>query len=524
MNVQVTKSDLEEYLHLLKYELALKEAEEDLLRFAEVTMLDPKRPDDPQATLYMPAAHHRFMARKMMDAIFTPGSKLIINTAPRHGKSELCTRRAAAWYTGLFPHRDVMVATYNENFASDFSKDVRAILASKRFHQIFPDYGDLVVKNDEHLKNKHGGNLYFIGRNSTTTGRGADLILVDDPTKNEVEVRTLEFRQKVWEWFTKTLLTRRHTDKASIAISQTRWNEDDLVGRLTDPNNPAYAERFAKGFEVINLAAIAEQDDPLGRDEGEPLWPERFGIEYLEQQRDVDPGGFAALYQSNPTPDDGVFYQAEDIHEYDIDDLPANLRMYVVSDHAVSTKQINDKTCIVPFGICENGFAWVLPKIVWRRMDTHMAVEEMIRIMDQYKPLFWYGEKGQISKSIGPYLRKRQTEEEIYCPVIEQHPAADKQTRAHPARARCAQGRILFPKQASWWPAAKSEMLKFPNGRFDDFCDCVSLIGMNVHTHTGPGTAPQGDRAPKPGTFGHMLAQFRQQDADAASRKARSGW
>lgn len=451
------------------------------------------------------------------DGLYLVGRTLV----PTHN-TELCTKRFTAWYIARNPDKDIIVATYNEKFAADFGKEIREIMRSNRFKQVFPEFY-LANQSNEHLRTYAGGDIFFLGRRSSTTGRGADLIIVDDPTKDDKEIRYPAFREDCWQWFTQTLLTRRHNDKAAILVTQTRWHEDDIVGRITDKMNPSYSEKFAKGFEVVNLPAIAEEDDPLHRKPGEALWPERFGLDYLEEMREANSVSFAALYQCDPTPEDGVYYRSEELHEYDNHELPKNLRMFVVSDHAVSTKNHNDPSCLVPFGIDENGTAWIVPQIVWRRMDASETVEEMLAIIEAQKPIFWYAEKGHISKAIGPFLHKRMQEEGTYCPIIEEQPIGDKLQRAHSGRARCAQGKIMFPRQAPWWGRARAELLKFPNGRHDDFVDIISMIGLKLTTHSSPGAAAQSQKN-KPGTFGHLLKQFRESDRRERFEKSRAGW
>ena len=522
MNAQPSREELERYLHLLEYELALQEARDDLVRFTEITMPLSNRPDDVFESKYQAAKHHYLMADLAMQVEMGARQKVIINTAPRHGKTEICTKHFAAWYSARNPDKDVIVATYNEKFAHDFGKEVRDIINSRRFQQIFPDYY-LVRESNEHCTNMEGGDLFFLGRRSTTTGRGGDLIIVDDPTKDAEEVSFSTFRDKCWTWFVKTLLTRRHTDQASIMISQTRWHEDDIVGRIIDPENPVYSPKLAKGFDVINLPAIAQADDVLGRDIGEALWPQRFGLHYLEEMQDADSVSFSALYQCDPTPEEGVFYHIDELTEYSSSELPEKLTIYVVSDHAVATKNINDPTCMVPFGICENNNAWILPGVIWRRMNTLQAVEHMITLITDIKPVFWYAEKGHISKSIGPFLRKAMAEAEVYCPIIEEQPVGDKQQRAQSGRARSAQGRIKYPKDAPWWPKARTELLKFPNARHDDFVDCISMIGLKLASQTSPGRNVS-TKKKDPKSYGAMLDYFKKQDHANRAARARKGW
>lgn len=516
------KSDLQRYLKLLEYELALVEARESLIRFAEVTMPDSKAMDDAGKTRYLAAKHHRFMARLMERIERGESLKVINNLPPRHGKSHLCTIDFAAWYHGRHPERDIIVATYGENFARGFGVKVREKIRSHRFRQIFPDYRLDKIASD-HMTNTHGGNMYFLGRRSPVTGRGGDLIIVDDPTKDDKEAGSADFREDLWQWFTQTLLTRRHTDKAAIALTQTRWTEDDLVGRLTDESNPVYSARLSEGFELFNIPAIAGTDDPMGRQPGEALWPERFGLPYLEEMREANATAFAALYMSDPVPESGVFYQKDGIFEYDASDLPERLTMYCASDHAVSTKNYNDRTCIVPYGIDQRGDAWIMPRIVWDRIQSDTAVEEMINMIKTHKPVFWYVEKGQLARAIGPFFEARMKEEGLYVPTVMHANIPDKRQFAQSGRALCAQGRIKFPRWAPWWYRAKTELLKFPNARFDDFVDVISTIGMRMNQHHGPG-ANLVRKAPVKGTFAELKEQFRKQDAKASRDKARAGW
>lgn len=517
-----SKSDLRRYLKLLEYELALVEARDDLIRFAEVTMPVDRFMDDPSKTKYDAAEHHRLMASHMEEIERGEGLRKLINVPPRHGKSEICTRRFAAWYSGRHPDRDIIVATYGEGFAHDFGADVREILESKRFRQIFPDYR-LDKKAVGHLSNTQGGNIYFLGRRSPVTGRGGDLIIVDDPTKDDKEAGSPEFREDLWQWFTRTLLTRTHTDKASIVLTQTRWHEDDLPGRLTDPANPVYDEETAAEYEVVNLKAIAEDDDPMGRKPGEALWPGRFGVPHLEKMRRMNPASFGALFQSDPTPENGVFFQKEGIFEYDSSELPQRLTMYCASDHAVSTKNYNDRTCILPYGIDDRGDAWIMPDIVWDRIQSDMAVGAMLDKIKKYHPVFWYAEKGQIARSIGPFLHARMKEDGVYVPMVLHANSSDKRQFAQSGRALCAQGRIRFPRWAPWWHRARTELLKFPNARFDDFVDVVSTIGMRMNQHHGPGANLVKKKAER-GTFAELKEQFRRQDRAEHARKVNAGW
>lgn len=510
------------YLELLKYELALQEAEEELIRFCEVTMPVERAMNDIAQSRYLPSDHHRYMAHLTHRMEAGDLMKGLVRMPPRHGKTETLIKRASAWISGRNPEKDIIIGSYNSKFAEDIGAEVKEIIKSQRFRQIFPDY-KLVKEAVDHLRTSQGGNIYFIGRESTVTGRGGDFLFADDLIKNDADSRSPEMREKIWQWLVQTFLTRRHNDNSPFLICGTQWNEDDHFGRLTDESNPAYSKLLSEGVEDIKLAAIAGDDDPMGRKPGEPLWPKRFGLNYLNEMQDANSTAFAALYQCDPVPENGVFYQKDGIFEYDPSELPEKLTMYACSDHAVSTKSINDRTCLIPYGVDERGDAWVMPDVFWDRVASDVAVERVIDIIRRHKPVFWYAEKGQIAKSIGPFITKRMAEENVYVPFIFEMRTQDKVQYAQSARARCAQGRIRFPRFAPWWARAKTEMLKFPNGRFDDFVDTVSIIGMRMNQHHGPGAGLVA-KAPTKGTFAELKEQFRRTDMNNRAKSARAGW
>ena len=130
-------------------------------------------------------------------------------------------------------------------------------------------------------------------------------------------------RDLTWDWYTNVLRPRYMTEDAVLGIISTRWHDDDLIGRHIDDQNPHYNEGEASGWRIINLPALAEADDPLGRAVDEPLWPSRFGVDFLEGMRRNDPRGFTALYQCRPSPAEGVFFRTDFIKTYArMSDLP----------------------------------------------------------------------------------------------------------------------------------------------------------------------------------------------------------
>ena len=299
-----------------------------------------------------------------------------------------------------------------------------------------------------------------------------------------------------------------------LVSHNTRWHSDDVIGRITDPENPHYSAAEAKNWMIIRLPAIAEEDDPLGRAPGDALWPERFDLDFLQSQQRLDPLGFAALYQQRPTVADGVLFRRENIQRYDPKDLPENLRFYCASDHAVGTKQRNDPSCFGKAGVDAQDNLW-LTDLFWSRVPTDQAVEAMLAMAGgSNKPLLWWAERGHISASIGPFLRKRMLETGTYINVVEVTPKTDKETRAQSIAARVAMGKVFIPK-GPIWDKAVEEMLAFPNGIHDDFVDMLSLFGLGLQSQHGARPLKPKAAEPKFGT----LAWVRRQEAWADEQK-----
>lgn len=312
---------------------------------------------------------------------------------------------------------------------------------------------------------------------------------------------------------------------ARIIIVQTRWHEDDLVGRITDPTNDYFDPDEARQWKVIDLPALATENDPLGRIPGQALWPERFDAQFLLDRQRADPRGFAALYQGRPTPDGGTFFKSENLKTYKPNDLPKDLRYYVASDHAVSLVQGSDKTCILPIGVDKDDNIYVMPDVYWKVAPTDQVVDAMLALMRKYKPLLWWAEKSHITKSIGPFLRKRMREEEVYCSIHEVTPLADKQTRAQSIQGRSAMGKVYFPERTPWWPAARDELLKFPNGAHDDFVDALSYIGIGISLQVAARPKkPLKNQQDQRMTFGRLMTESNRARREAAISRQTGGW
>lgn len=495
------ETDLNKQLQAASRLLKIRKAKKDLLEFSKLTMPDPEDPDDHDKSRYMPAKHHEVIAAALEEVEAGRMPRLIITMPPRHGKSELASRRFPAWFVGKDPYRQLIFATYNEEFAQDFGRSVRETMRMPVYQQVFP--GAMLKPGSaaaDRVQTEEGGLAVFVGRGGSLTGRGADLLVIDDPIKDREEADSKSTRDKLWSWFTEVAMTRLMPG-GRVVIIMTRWHEDDLIGRLIDPGNPCFNADEAKNWKVLALPAIAGENDPMGRKQGEALWPERFPLETLEPLKRLNPRGFSALYQGQPTPDDGDYFTRDMIAGYRPGELPSNLRFYGASDHAVATTQDADRTCMGCVGLDENDNVWVLPDIFWRRARTDQVVDGMLDLITKHKPIWWWAERGHISKAIGPFLRKRMQERGIYSAIDEVVPAKDKQTRAQAIRGRMAQRKVFFPKFASWWPEAEAELLKFPSARHDDFVDWIAHIGMGLAKTVAASPELIEDKGPKVGTL-----------------------
>lgn len=485
--------------------LKAKRARNSLINYTEFLMPDPKHPDDVNHSKYQAKYFHKAMAAALEGVENGSVKRLILTLPPRHGKSQLASRSLPAWYLGRNPDKSVMFATYNEPFAEDFGKDVRAMVQSQQHHLVFPKFRlRKGSASSGRLQTTDGGMAVFVGRGGSITGRGADLLVIDDIIKDQNEARSKTIRDECWDWFTKTAMTRLMSDEACVIIIMTRWHEDDLVGRITDPDNPYYNEQEAADWKIINIPAIAEHNDVLGRKVGQALWPGKFGIGYLRKSKLRDPVGFSALYQQRPTPEDGDLITKGMIRTYRPEDMPSRLRLYAASDHAIKTGQENDFTVMIIVGVDMADNIWVLD-VWWDKKRTDVVVEKMIDLMDAHRPLIWWAAKDHITGSIGPFLYKRMRERRVFVTVRDSsEKGGDKVQKAQPLIGRMGSGKVRFPKDAPWFEKAKQEMLKFPGGKNDDFVDALAHIGRGLDKLIRPSAAKADDSQAAENRYGTM--------------------
>lgn len=520
----------------LRYRAALRlkqalDARTDFLTFVKHTLPDPEDYDDPIATRYKVEAHHRLLAEALQEVAEGKCLRLIISMPPQHGKSELASRRFPAWYMGKYPFRNLMHGTYNQDFADVFGDEVRNIIEQSEYRQVFPKVEFRKgSRAKDHMVTTDGGKLTFLGRGGSGTGKPADLFLIDDPIKDSKEAESATIRNDVWEWFTKVAFTRCHVLSA-IVIIMTRWHEDDLVGRLTDPTNAFYNEEVAKQYTVINIPAEIDNEalaKALGKKVGDALWEERFPLEHLRTARLMNPIGYSALYMGRPTPPEGAFYKRDMFIGYNsITALPKNLRYYGTTDLAVSPEKNRDKSVILNWGLDENDELWLLPDIFWDRKSADESVEEILKFGRQYGWFNFWGEKGVIDRSIRPFLEKRMQEEGLYFSVGAFPATGSKGHRSVAMRGRCAQGKVHVPKFASWWHEAQDQLLKFTGSgddKEDDFCDAFAIMGQAMNLLVTANKQPKSQKVVQIGTIAWVKERSRQEARMERLLKAGGGF
>ena len=431
--------------------LERKAARDGLLAFAGFTN-----------SAYKAAPHHKLIADKLEGVARGDIKRLMICMPPRHGKSELASRRFPAWYLGQQPGKQVIAASYNSDLANDFGREVRNIVASPEFQVLF----SVNLAQDSKAANRwhtdKGGMYVAAGVGTAITGRGADILLIDDPFKDRAEADSELNRKSVWDWYTSTAYTRLMPGGAVVVIN-TRWHDDDLSGRLL-----AAQADGGDQWEVISLPAIAD---------GAALWPEWYPMDRLEQIRSVLPArDWNSLYQQNPIPDDGEFFKGAWFGSYD--KPPEHLRIYGASDYAV-TDGGGDYTAHGVFGLDAAQNLYVLD---WWRGQTSADVwiDRFCDLVQQHQPLCWFGESGTIRRAVEPFMRARMIERGALCRVEWLSSIHDKPTRARSFQAMASMGKVLMPANAQWLGDVLAELMRFPAGKNDDSVDVCGLIGRGL--------------------------------------------
>lgn len=419
--------------------------------------------------------------------------RLMIFMPPRHGKSELASRRFPAFVLGNNPDRSLIGASYNSDLASDFGREVRNIVASPEYANVFETRlsRDSAAAGRWHVDNGEGGYV-AAGIGTAVTGRGAHIFTIDDPVKDQKEAESLNTQINTYNWYTSTAYTRLESDlvnspleddwlwdvsgamqggiikpfNGAIILIMTRWHELDLAGRLLED-----MEKGADQWDVLDLSAITEKN---GKQYA--LWSEKYPIDrLLDIKRAVGARVWSSLYQQSPQPEEGIYFKKYWFNRYK--HQPEIVNIYGTSDYAV-TDNDGDYTEHTIWGVDENDDIYMLDN--WSGQKTaDVWIDAKLDLVEKWKPICWYGEGGVIRRAIEPFLTKRMRERNIYVTMEWINPIANKSIRARAFQGRASQGKIYMP-EGELGDRCIDQLIRFPTGKNDDFVDTASAIGMAV--------------------------------------------
>lgn len=388
-------------------------------------------------------------------AIYRGNGRVIINMPPRHGKSELFSHWLPVWYLDMFPTNRILFTSYGGEFASEWGRTVRDELRDNPFTISKPrrDVSAVVF-----WKTTAGGMMKTAGVDGPIVGRGGDLIIIDDPYKDWKEALSTTIQKTTIDWFNKTL-RHRFEPGATVILIQTRWHENDLTGYLLNNHN--------EKWDHIRFPALAEEEDILGRKEGDALCPERYSREELLRMQEHDPLMFAGLFQQRPSVLEGNIIKRDWIQTYQ--HVPDNLE-----DHLQSWDFTFKKT----------GMSYVVGQ-VWGKDGAN------IYLLDQIRGKMDYVEARQAIRAMSynwPKVLTKLVEDKANGPAIISDlknelsgiipipvNAGDSKTARLSSVASFFQARnIWIPENKPWTKAYIEALVNFPNHSSDDEADATS--------------------------------------------------
>lgn len=405
--------------------------------------------------------------RQVADYVLSEGQRgvdrLMINIPPRHGKSAEA-QRFQAWLLGMNPDIPIISCAYNASLATRNSREVRKIIKDDKYQQLFPTVrlaSDSAAVNRWHLEGREGG-MIAVGVGGGVTGWGGKLIFVDDTVKSRAEAESPTYRQRAIDWWTNDIMTRLEQPGGAVVFTNTRWQLNDLAGWVLE-NEP---DRWT----IINLPALALDNDPLGREPGEALWPERYNEEWLNKQRELmGEYAFSALYQQQPLPPGGALFDTSKIEI--IDYVPECKKVVRFYDLAVTAKKHSDYTVGLKLGITNDERFVILH--VYRVQKTTPEIQEAIvqnaAIDGRSVAIRLEAEKAGIIQ-LDYLLRDPRMNPYV---IDKKAPEGDKYTRATPVAARVNAGRVMMVK-GQWNRAFLDELSVFPQADNDDQVDGLS--------------------------------------------------
>lgn len=403
--------------------------------------------------------------------------RLMFTLPPRHGKTELVSRRFPAYAFGRYPDLSMISTSYGADLSSRNNRDVQRVMDSEEYGELFPETklsgkNIRTIATGNYLRNSdifeivdHKGSYRSAGVGGGITGMGGDILIIDDPLKDREEADSQTIRDKVWDWYTSTLYTRS-APGGGILLIQTRWHMDDLAGRLLEAESTGNGDTWRK----INFPAVAEVDEE-NRKQAEALHPERYPLEQLLKiKAAIGSRDWAALYQQKPIPDGGAVFKEEWIRTYTAVDLPAKFDEVILSwDMSFKDKDSSDFVVGQVWGKAGGQF-FLLDQMRgrWGFVETVERVKQLCAMYPQ--AVTKLVEDKANGTAVIDSLRR------AIHGIIPVNPTNSKTARAHSITPLWEAGNVLLPspQMCPWVEAYISELLQFPMGAHDDQIDAMT--------------------------------------------------
>ena len=439
--------------------------------------IDPEQP---------PAKHHLLICDVADRIVSGDCKRVMLFMPPGAAKSTYATIRLPVYYLAKHTKKGVICASYNDTLATNFGKKTRNLIRQPETQVLFNNFEltqDSQAKGEWETNN--GGFYFSVGIGGGVTGRRADLGIIDDPIRGRKDADSELMRDNCWSWYLDDFRTRLKPE-ASIIIIMTRWHEDDLAGRILPENwsgeSGEIESKDGEKWEVISLPAEAQENDVLGRQPGEWLWPEWFTHVWWEQtKKTVTQQGYrswSSLYMQMPSDDEGAYFKREWFKRFDLGEEPETSN-YQSSDFATKDSD-GDYTELGIFGVDAENKLWVLD---WwyKQATTDVWIDAQLDQYKEYNGYASFGETGQIRRAVEPFQKMRSQARRIYPRFEWIVRSGDKAAMARSFQGMASAGMVNIPN-TDWGDRLISQLCKFPGGKYDDAVDVCALIAMAIQS------------------------------------------